>query len=236
MALTMPGRSYILPAMVATRYVFNRVIRETEDTIVYGAVQRDIQRDIIVETLRPELMEHPSKVQSFLETARLQANAEDASMGCSLELFFADDTWHHARESIRGESLDTLLQAGGRLSATALCELMIQLCRTCLYMDILGADNTPFSLNSVYATGNSFRYDNPTVAGHRSRAASGRFLSSAARELLALLDEESPLAGEVRRLMEKICFITNWTPLEPLLLDESLVHLRLKYRKDDILK
>jgi len=217
---------YILPAMVAGRYVYNRVIRETEDTVIYGAVQRDIQRDVIVETLRQECMHTPAKVQLFLETARLQAKEEDPAMGCSLELFFADDTWHYARESIKGESLENIRQTGQKLSADSLCELMISLCRSCIGMEMAGVDNEPFSLDGIYATGNAFRYNNPMVARQRPRTASRLFLSQAAGALCPLLDEETPMAQEVAHVLESTCHIAEWSRLEPVLLNEKLVGLQ----------
>ncbi len=217
---------YILPAMVAGRYVYNRVIRETENTVTYGAVQRDIQRDVIVETLRPECIHTPAKVQLFLETARLQAKQEDPSMGCSLELFFADDTWHYARERLKGESLENMRHTGQKLAASSLCELMILLCRSCIGMEMAGVDNEPFSLDDIYVTGNAFRYNNPMVARQRPRTASRRFLSQAAGALRPLLDEDTLMAQEMAHVLESTRHISEWSRLEPVLLNEKLVSIQ----------
>lgn len=214
---------YILPAMVAGRYVFNRIIRETEDTVIYGAAQRDIQRDVIVETLRPECMHTPAKVQLFLETARLQAKEGDPAMSCSLELFFADGTWHYARESLKGESLENMRQTGQKLEPASLCELMVLLCRSCIVMEMAGVDNVPFSPGDIYATGTSFRYNNLMVARQRPRAASRLFLTQAAEALLPLLDEDMPMAQEVAQVLGDTLRISEWTRLEPVLLNEKLV-------------
>lgn len=214
---------YILPTLVADRYVYNRVIRETENTVIYGAVQRDIQRDVIVETLRPECMDKPAAVQTFLETARLQAKGDDPAMSCPLELFFADDTWHYARESIKGESLEVLLQTGRKLASASVCELMIRLCRSCIIMEMAGVDNLPFSPDNIYATGNSFRYDNLIVAGQRPRAASRLFLLQAAETLIPLLDADTPMAQEVAHTLESARYIPEGARLQPVLLNEKLV-------------
>lgn len=224
----MTGFPYSLPAMVADRYVFNRLIRETRDTIVYGAVQQNIQRDVVVETLRPSAMEDLDKVKYFLDTARVQANVDDGVMGTSLELFFTDKTWHYVREHINGKALNILLENGEKLSAGAVCELLIQLCRSCVYMDMLGVDNAPFTLHAVYRIENGgFRYDNPAVAGRRPRSATRAYLTAAVTEILPLLDMEAPLADHLHRELDRIRFNANWSHLEPLYLDEQLTRLQL---------
>ncbi|MBQ8900194.1 MAG: hypothetical protein IJY72_04490 [Akkermansia sp.] len=44
--------AYSLPALVGGQYVLSAVLSETADTILYSATQKDMRREVVVETLR----------------------------------------------------------------------------------------------------------------------------------------------------------------------------------------
>lgn len=219
---------YTLPALVGEQYMFTSVLKESADTVLYAASQKDMRRDVVVESLRPEAARDPLRVQAFLDSAKAQARLGGAHIASALELLYADETWHLAKERIKGDSLDSMLASGRKLASSDVCELMLSLCHICLCMDMEGIASVPFSLQSVYAVGIEFRFDNPATGGGRDCSTSRRTLSEAARQIAPLLDPASPRAGQVRELLRRMELTVNWSALSPLLFDEDFVRLQMQ--------
>ena len=208
---------YSLPFIVGNRYVLSSVLNETPDTVLYSANQKDMRREVVVESLRPTAMQNPLCVQEFLDTARAQTRMGGGPIASTLELLYAEDTWHLARERVEGVPLDEMVKSGDKLPASDVCELMLLLCRTCIKMDI---ENI---------AGAKFRLRNPALAGKRSRNTSRRVLISAASDLQPLVDASSPHAAELQAILRRMQYPSDWSTLSPLFYDEELVRLQQKF-------
>lgn len=220
--------AYVLPALVGEQYVLSSVLQETSDTVLYAATQKDMRRDVVVESLAPEAAADPMRVQQFLETAKAQARFGGGNIAAPLELLYADNTWHLAKECIKGDSLDALMVNGEKLTSSAVCDVMLHLCHICLCLDIERIDNQPFSLQDIYRVGVEFRFDNLARAGERSRSASRRTLAGVAGLILPLLDMETPLAGKVRGVLSRMQLKVHWSALSPVLYDEEFTRLQFQ--------
>lgn len=218
---------YSLPKLLNGQYMLTGILRETADTVVYAATQKDMRREVVVETLRPKRMADPFKVQFFLETARAQTRMGGKFVATVLELLYAEDTWHIARERIQSPPLDELLAAGERGSAASLCELMLTLIRTCIRLDIEGVDSAPFSVQNAHFMGLGFRLDNLARSGARDPQASCRDIKNAARELLPKIDQAAPLAKDMEVLLNNILRYPHWTTLTPLDVYAEFVRMQL---------
>jgi len=220
---------YSLPALVGEQYVLSAVLHETADTVLYAATQKDMRREVIMESLRPEAMSDHMKVQAFLDSARAQSRMSGGPIASTLELIFADNTWHLAKERIEGVPLDVMVSEGRKLSACSVGELMQMLCRICLCMDIEGIAGEEFLLQHLYYMSPGFRLRNPAVGGKRKRTTSRAVLTTAANELLQLVDETSPHAVELCELLRRMRYPSNWTSLSPVYYDEDLVRLQQQF-------
>lgn len=218
---------YSLPKLLGGQYMLTSILRETADTVVYTATQKDMRREVVVETLRLKRMAAPFKVQAFLETARLQTRVGGKFIATVLELLYAEDTWHIARERIQSPPLDELLEAGERGSAASLCELMLTLIRNCIKYDMMGVDSAPFSLQNAHFMGLAFRLDNLVRAGKRDPQASRRDIQNAARELLPKIDHASPFAHDMEVLLNNILRYSHWTELVPLDIYAEFIRMQL---------
>ena len=89
-------------------------------------------------------------------------------------------------------------------------------------------NSIPFALEHAYFMDVGFRFDNMAQAGPRSRIASKRHLSEAARLIEPVLDKESPLAGHLRSVMQHMGSIGTWRPLTPVLFNEELTRLQME--------
>lgn len=180
------------------------VLRETRDTILYRATQRDLRREVIVERLRQAAAEHPRRVRLFLDSAKAQARFCGEHLSSVLEVLEADGSWMVAKESPPGEPLDMVLADGKLLSAYDLCRLFIVLCHLCLRLDAEHMASTRFHLEDIYYHKHHFRLSNPARAGTRSADSSRNFLAGAAQDLQPLLNTESHLAGSLFQLMRRM--------------------------------
>lgn len=221
--------AYNLPRLINNRYLLTAVLRETADSVVYAATQQVMRREVAVESLRAECMADPAKVELFLEKARAQTRMGGKFVATTLELIFAEDTWHLVLERIKGEPLDELIAAGTRLSAAELCEFMLCLARTCILHDMEGVATAPFSLHNAFFMGLSFRFDNLAAAGERTVRCSRQALTLAAAELPKLLDTASPMADDFMAILESISATTSWVYRSVLDVYEDLVRLQMLF-------
>lgn len=211
--------------LVGEQYMLTSIVRETRDTILYRATQRELRREVIVEILRHSAMDSPRKVNMFLDSARAQAMAKERTLTRVLEVFEAEGTWLIAKDSPPGEPLDLMLSAGKRISALDMCQLLITLCKLCLRFDAEKVACTRFHLEDVFYHQHQFRLNNPARSGSRPAASSRSFLGEAARDLLPLLDSATWLAGTLASLMKRISQNMDDSVIKPALFLSELSRL-----------
>ncbi len=222
------GLPKILPAMLGEQYLLSRIIKETDDYVIYLAQQKDIRRDVYVQSLQPEALSDDAKVAFFLESARAKSRHAFKFVGLSLELLFQNGTWHLVYECIKGDPLDLLLASGRFLAPLRLCEFLQNLCHICIFMDIEGVATESFSLEHCYLMDHDFRMDNPAIAGVRKRTASRVYLHDAIVKLEPLIDKEQPHSQTLRELMTRMRYQENWETITPMLFSEELAQLQLR--------
>lgn len=220
---------YELPKIIGGQYILTSVVRELPHAVVYAATQKDLQREVHLVSLRPEALADPVQKYFFLETARLQASIDHPSLSCALELLYAEDTWHFARERVNGEPLDMMLANGRLLPAERLCSLLQQICRVCVFFDIRRISCRPLQPSLVYQMDfGGFRFENMALAGEREPNASQQYLSGAVNMLLPLLDKQSLYAEHLLEVMHRMRGTASWQTLSAVLFDEELVRLQME--------
>lgn len=227
---------YDLPMLVGEQYMLTSILRETRDTILYRAMQKELRRDVIVEILRHSAMENQRKVRMFLDAAKAQANVQGGDLSCVLEVFETEGTWLVAKENLAGEPLDQLLSDGKKLTALDMCCLLVSLCRICLRFDKENVASVRFHPEDVYFHQHRFRINNLARAGTRPANSTRTFLAEAARELLPLLDGQSRMAGAMASLLRRVMLNQDDSPVKTamLLAEFSRLHtLMLQPPKED---
>lgn len=206
---------YSIPSMLGEQYMLSGIIDELPDRVIYAAQQTDIRRDVIIECLRPAVMQDDIVVKRFVANARAKAKFTSKRVGVILELMYMDQSWHLVREKIKGEPLDRILAAGHLLSPFLMARLVRCLCRICSWMDVSGFLNEDFALAHSYLHDWDFRFDNPVIAGTRPATASRDFLRSAALQIMPLLDTQAPDAQPMEELLVRMRDLAYWVPLTP---------------------
>lgn len=224
-----PQAARALPCVIADQYILSSVLEEKEDSILYAAMQKDLQRDVIVESMRLAAATDEDKVRSFFETCRLQAYIRHSSLAAPLEVLEAEGTWHVARERIKGEPLDVMVTAGRTLSAEMVCGLLQQLCYVYLYFDMQRIASLPFSPEHTYLMDfGGFRFDHMAVAGVRRPGETQRQLAAAADVCEPLLERNSIFTPPLLQIMDQIRNSKVWSPVAPAVLDEELIRLQME--------
>lgn len=195
---------YDLPVLIGEQYMLSSILRETRDTIMYRAMQKELRREVIVEGLRHSAADDRHKVQSFLESAKAQAQVQAGELTRVLEVLQADGTWLVVKEGPAGDPLDMVLSNGRKISALDLCRLMMILCKICLHFDTKKVASTRFHLEDIFYHNHEFRINNPARAGSRASSSSRSFMLEAARELLPLLNCESRFSGSMKLLLNRL--------------------------------
>lgn len=225
---------YDLPVLIGEQYMLSSILRETRDTILYRAMQKELRREVIVESLRHSATDDKHKVQSFLESAKAQAQMQGGELTRVLEVLQADGTWLVAKEGPAGDPLDMVLSNGRMIPAMDLCQLMIILCKICLNFDAKGVASARFHLEDIFYHKHEFRINNLARAGSRSPSSSRIFLLEAARELLPLLRREDSFAGSMKLLLDRMSLNRDESPVRiALYLAElSRLHTLMLHRGD----
>lgn len=224
-----PQAARSLPCMLADQYILSSVLEEKEDSIVYEATQKDLQREVLVESLRLDAATDEEKVGRFFETYRLQARIRHSSLAAPLEVVEYEGTWHVARERIHGEPLDAMVNAGRTLSAEMVCGLLQQLCYMHLYFDMERIATVPFSPEHTYLMDfGGYRFDHMAVAGVRQPGETQRQLTAVAAVVEPLLDRNSMFTPTLLQMMDQICNTRAWSPISPAVLDEELIRLQME--------
>lgn len=205
---------YDLPMLVGEQYMLTTILRETRDTILYRATQKELRRDVIVESLRHSAMENQRKVRIFLDSAKAQAMMQGGALSCVLEVFEAEGTWLVAKESPAGEPLDLVMTGGKLISALDVCLLLIDLCKLCMRFDAEGVATARFHMEDIFYHEHSFRLNNIALSGTRAPGTSRLYLAEASKELLPLLDSESRLMGSLASLMKRLSLNQDDSPLK----------------------
>lgn len=224
---------YNLPHVVGEQYILTSVLEEREDSVIYAATQKDMQREVKVESLRPEAEDDEQKCRLFLDNARARVRCSvTPHIAATLELLYAEGTWHLAEELIKGEPLDMMLANGRVLSGSMFCLLLLRLCRACMLMDAEGLASLPFSPAHVYLTETDFRFDNPAVSGPRANGTSRQYLRSAAQSIAPLLDPTAPEADRLAELVTRMRCAADSGPLCVLGFDEEVVRLQMSIAEE----
>lgn len=218
-----------LPCVIGVQYILTAVVEETEDTIIYEATQKDLQREVLVESLRLSAMADEHRRAAFLETCRLQARVRHTSLAAVLQLLEAEETLHVARERIKGEPLDMMVSTGRVLSAEMVCNLLQQMCYVYLFFDMERIASRPFSPQHTYLMDfGGFRFDHLAVAGVRRRGDTQRQMSDMVQVVAPLLDRSSAFAAPLLHIMEQINSGRAWSSITPAALDEELIRLQME--------
>lgn len=105
-------------------YDLRELIRGTERTLIYKAVQRSVQREVALERLRPEFAADPEAARDFRRMVRARALVSHPAIAAVYEAQEAGDVIFYTRELVRGKNLTELGAAGTHFPQDVLLQLL----------------------------------------------------------------------------------------------------------------
>jgi formylglycine-generating enzyme required for sulfatase activity len=105
-------------------YELREKCRPTETTDTFRAVQRSVNREVILERLRPDLLGDRAWVKQFRKLVRARAGVSCPWIATVYEAQETAGTLYYTRELIRGRSLDELVAVKARLSPEECLQLL----------------------------------------------------------------------------------------------------------------
>lgn len=115
-AVTAEWPDNLVGEVLAERFEIKAVLGKGGMGVVFSAVQKSLNRDVVIKMLRPELVRDPTNFERFHREASLAANAGTSGVVDVIDL--ATDRMHGpfmVMERLRGQSLVEVLQGDGRV-------------------------------------------------------------------------------------------------------------------------
>lgn len=91
------------------------IIDETSQTVAWKAVQRTLERTVILRILKPLAASDPAAVEHFLSIARIVARVKSESVSSIFDIVSAGNLHYLVTEYVEGPTLEELVEANGPL-------------------------------------------------------------------------------------------------------------------------
>lgn len=172
------------------------VLRDTPDTVVYGAVQTLVDREAEVVVLKSSAVE-AGKTSNFVSDARAKVAAHYEAMSEVFEASEQDGIWYVAQERLQGTALSSLVERHKRLTMKQILGLLRMLADAATYFEQQNISIDPLQLDRIYLSSeNAFTFVNPVRHGPWSEEEAREMMRYMGTELETLRPVSQP--GQTR--------------------------------------
>lgn len=192
-----------LPHVLGT-YTLRRQLGVHAHSELYAAKQEHVNRQVIIEVLRPDA--DPGIVNFFLQSARARGIAKITGVAQVLESTSAEGIWFLAHEKPAGTDLETLYQRGEQLTPTQVCAILEAVAR--LYIECAQANlqATTLSRSDIFLNRTksacSVRFLSPVYDQSAPATPTEKHMQTLADELAPLLPTHAPGQTRITTLMQ----------------------------------
>ena len=131
-----PGQNQEAPSL--GDYELMEILREDEQTVTYRALQRSVQRMVVLERLRSGQALQPESVRAFRALVRAQAAVVHPQIAAVYEAQEQDGRIFYTREWIEGKNLALLRKQRQRLGQDTLLDLLSAAAEAIVWLDTHG--------------------------------------------------------------------------------------------------
>ena len=179
-------------------YDLKELLRTTDRTLIYKAVQRSVQREVALERLRPELAAQPAAARDFRRMVRARALVSHPAIAAVYEAQEADGEIFSTRELVRGKNLTELAADRTHFPQGALLQMLLTTAEAFNWMQEHQIPHEPVSPVHLYmgpnGTARVANIAQPESTGAEESAGS---IASLAEACLRLAE---PRSGQTREL------------------------------------
>lgn len=149
-------------------YRLARAVSEGQSTRTWEAEQLSMQRLVMVEMLRGQVLSEAGVRDSFLSDVRAKALVSHPGVGAVYEAVTNDDAAFFSRERLDGDSLESLYQAGTRFAPVEIVTLLGQISEAMLHLENEEVATVDYELHHFMISGkDQARVMNLAVEGQR---------------------------------------------------------------------
>lgn len=188
-----------LPCVLGA-YRLESVLKESENTVVYAAVQTVVDRAVEVTVLN-EAAVHSGKVDQFVANARAKASVHFDKINEAIDAGETDGVWYVATERIEGESLLDLIERGERLTMRQSVSLLLALADIAEYLSAQGISVALLTADMIHRTrDDEFVLSNPAIGGEMKEELKEWMVNAG-----KILEAVRPLSQQGSTRMETLC-------------------------------
>jgi len=167
-------------------------IYESPTTSAWKARQLSVNRNVVIEILRPEVS-NENTIKSFLGDVRSKAAVNIPHISSVYEAAEFQGLWYFTRELPRGHSLAALIEHNISLTPQELAKCLRSVAETMRKVESAGLATMPLSLHDIYRDDKGItRMVNLVVAGAGDEQAQRRDVATLGRELPQLVQIGAP--------------------------------------------
>jgi formylglycine-generating enzyme required for sulfatase activity len=179
-------------------YDLIELLRTTDRTLIYKAVQRSVKREVALERLRPELAAQPAAAREFRRMVRASALVSHPAIAAVYEAQEADGEIFYTRELVRGKNLTELAADRAHFPQDVLLQMLLTTAEAFTWMQEHQIPHEPVLPGHLYLGSNG----TPRVANIAQPEGNGAEESAVAMPVLAeaCLRLAEPRSGQTREL------------------------------------
>lgn len=191
---------------------------------VFRALQRSIQRPVVLRLLNQENEVNETALNDFLDDARAKAAVTHDRVGAVFQALEDRGSVFYTAELLEGNSLHALAATGQKLSPRQMLDVARTVTSAVAHLASKNLNCAPIELRHIYLSGpqSAARMANPATLGKAPAGHWGQVLQRTLALLVPLLDAAGSHAGEVQSWLRQVEAMPTGT-VEP---NEILTQIR----------
>ncbi len=148
-------------------YELTKLLSEGQLTQTYRAQQQSINRQVLLNVLKPAGYAEDEQREAFLADIRAKAATDLPELATVYDASFENDTIYYTREELKGETLEDLIMEGDRvLQPIAIAKILQKISTVALKLQDMQTATLPMGLSDVHLLSHDEpRLSNQAVAG-----------------------------------------------------------------------
>lgn len=135
---------------VVGEYRFHRLIAEGSKTLMWSATQLSVDRQVIIVSLREELLHDASAKAEFISSMRARAKVDHPQIGSILEALLGEGYCYYAMEKLEGENLSHFFDEGELLSPSELAVILQSISEAYLFFESEHIVTAPIAIHDLF--------------------------------------------------------------------------------------
>ena len=173
-------------------YELTRFIKSDDETETHIAIQRSINRKVLLTLLKQNLSNSTNSINRFRESVRAKASVSNPSIVAVYEGHEDQGKIFYTSELLSGQNIETAISYGLKLNNHQIINLLKIIIETQLYLKVNQISHTPLELSDIYInTDGTVRIANTAIRKNNEIFPEKNSISYLCSNISKLVDENS---------------------------------------------